>query len=109
MVKKDIGLGIKAPENKCGDKNCSWHGALPVRGRVFNGEVVKDGATGTVVVRWEYVHFVPKYERYERRHTTVVAHNPECIKAKKGDTVTIAECRPISKTKSFIVVEKVNA
>jgi small subunit ribosomal protein S17 len=28
-----------------------------------------------------------------------------CIGAKEGDTVVIAECRPLSKTKSFVVVE----
>jgi len=36
----------------------------------------------------------------------ITAHNPPCIGAKTGDKVKIAECRPISKTKSFVVVEK---
>jgi small subunit ribosomal protein S17 len=35
----------------------------------------------------------------------VTAHSTPCIPVKVGDTVRIAECRPLSKTKSFVVVE----
>ena len=45
-----------------------------------------------------------KFERFERGKSSVQAHNPDCIKAKEGDQVMIAECRPLSKTKSFVVV-----
>ncbi|MCK4969892.1 MAG: 30S ribosomal protein S17, partial [Thermoplasmata archaeon] len=33
------------------------------------------------------------------------AHNPPCLSAKEGDNVTIAECRPLSKTVNFVVVK----
>jgi small subunit ribosomal protein S17 len=39
------------------------------------------------------------------RRTRVKAHNPESIDAKEGDTVRIAETRPLSKTKNFVVIE----
>ena len=104
---RNIGIEAKQPEKECGDSKCPWHGTLSVRGRIFQGEVVGDKASKTVIVEWHYVHYVPKYERYERRHSSVHAYNPECINAKKGDIVRIAECRPISKTKSFVVIEKV--
>jgi small subunit ribosomal protein S17 len=107
MVKKSIGIEAKKPENKCEDSNCPWHGTLPLRGKTFTGTVSSDGGHRTVIVRWHYNYYVPKYERYERRNTSVAAYNPECIKAKKGDIVRIAECRPLSKTKSFVVFEKV--
>ena len=48
---------------------------------------------------------MPKYERYERRKSKMIVYNPECIDAKKGDVVKVAECRPLSKTKSFVVIE----
>ncbi|MFQ6105493.1 MAG: 30S ribosomal protein S17, partial [Candidatus Hydrothermarchaeaceae archaeon] len=32
-------------------------------------------------------------------------HNPACIGAKKNDKVKIMGCRPISKGKTFVVVE----
>ena len=60
----------------------------------------------TVIVRRDYLHYVPKYKRYERRHGHIAAHNPPCLDVKEGDNVKIAECRPISKTVSFVVVEK---
>lgn len=110
MVKqktRNIGIDVKQPEEPCNDSKCPWHGKLSIRGRVFKGEVVSDKTPKTVVVKWGYHHFIPKYERFERKHTSVVAYNPTCINAKKGDIVRIAECRPLSKTKSFVVIEKV--
>jgi len=109
MVKKvrNIGIEAKPPEKICDDPKCCWHGSLSLRGKIFIGEVVSDKAEKTVIVRWDYTHFIPKYERYERRHTKVAAYNPKCINAKKGDIVKIAECRPLSKTKSFVVIERV--
>ncbi len=102
---RDIGLDVEAPSEGCDDENCPFHGTLPVRGRTFQGEVVSDAMEDTVRVRWEYAEKVPKYERYERRNTKVAAHNPACIDAEEGDTVTVAECRPLSKSKTFVVVE----
>lgn len=102
---RDIGIEAKPPEKICGDKNCPWHGTLPVRGRVLEGRVVSAKAQKTAIVEREYYHYIPKYERYERRHSRIVAYNLECIDAKAGDRVKIAECRPLSKTKHFVVVE----
>lgn len=104
---RNIGINVKAPKEKCQDVNCPFHGKLSVRGRIFEGVVVSDKTKKTVTVQWQYFHYIPKYERYERRTTKIAAHNPPCIDAKKGDKVRIAECRPISKTKSFVVVEKI--
>ncbi|RLJ09294.1 MAG: 30S ribosomal protein S17 [Candidatus Aenigmatarchaeota archaeon] len=103
-MKKYIGIPIKPPEKECEDKKCPWHGTLSVRGRVFQGEVKSAKSRRTVIVEWGYHRFVKKYERYERRKTRVTAHNPRCIRAKEGDKVVIAECRPLSKTKKFVVV-----
>ena len=105
MKSKNLGIGVKSPQNKCEDNNCPFHGKLPVRGNVISGKVVSSRAQKTVVIEKQYQHYLPKYERYERRHTRIAAYNPECISAKEGDIVTIAECRPLSKTKSFVVVE----
>ncbi len=102
---RDIGIDVEKPDRSCDDDNCPFHGTLPVRGRVFEGEVRSDDMDNTVTVQWSYSQKLPKYERYERRNTRVTAHNPDCIDAKEGDKVKIAECRPLSKTKSFVVVE----
>jgi small subunit ribosomal protein S17 len=102
----DIGLDAKKPKGSCGSSKCPWHGLLKVRGRVFEGKVVSDRAPSTVTVQWDFSSFVPKYERFARKRTKMHAHNPECIDAKMGDVVKIAECRPLSKSKSFVVIEK---
>ncbi|RLG98782.1 30S ribosomal protein S17 [Candidatus Bathyarchaeota archaeon] len=93
------------PERSCNDKNCPFHGQLSVRGRILEGVVVSDKMEKTVIVRRDYLKYVPKFKRYERRRSRIPAHNPPCINAKEGDRVRIAECRPISKTVSFVVVE----
>ena len=105
-MKKDIGIGVKAPEKSCQDENCPWHGKLPVRGKVIDGKVVSSKTSSTAVVERGYPKFVPKYQGYERRKSRITAHNPPCINAKDGNSVLIAECRPISKTKSFVIVSK---
>lgn len=102
---RDIGLDVKPPEKTCNDQNCPFHGRLAVRGQILEGIVVSDKMDKTVVIRRDYVKYIPKFERYERRKSKIKAHNPPCISAKVGDLVKIAECRPISKTKSFVVIE----
>jgi small subunit ribosomal protein S17 len=97
---------LKKPKKSCEDKNCPFHGELAVRGRILEGDVVSAKMDKTVVVRRDYLYYVPKYKRYERRHGHVSAHNPPCLEVKDGDRVKIAECRPLSKTVSFVVVEK---
>jgi len=101
-----VGLGINPPKEKCSDKNCPFHGILSVRGRIFKGIVVSDKMSKTVTVKLEHVRKVAKYERYERRTSKFHAHNPPCINAKVGDKVRIMECRRLSKTKPFVVVQK---
>jgi small subunit ribosomal protein S17 len=90
---------------ECKDKNCPFHGSLKIRGTTFEGVVVSDKMRNSVVVKRELLEHFPKYERYAKKSSKITAHNPPCINAKVGDTVKIAECRPISKTKSFVVTE----
>ncbi len=59
----------------------------------------------TATVEWERRHFLKKYERYEKRRSKVKAHNPICINASEGNIVKIMECKPLSKTKNFVIVE----
>ena len=93
----------------CKDKHCPKHGTVKVHGRAFIATVLSARAPKTAIVEWERRYHVPKYERYERRRTKINVHNPDCIDAKPGDIVRIRECRPISKTKHFTVIEKLGA
>ncbi len=103
---RDIGYDVKPPEKTCEDSDCPFHGTLPVRGKILEGIVKSTKMPKTIIVERNYLHFVPKYERYERKHTRISAHKPDCFTLEKGDKVKIAECRPLSKTKKFVVIEK---
>jgi small subunit ribosomal protein S17 len=105
---RNIGIEVEKPKKACEDDKCPFHGTLPVRGKTFVGRVMTDKGAKTVIVRWEYSRYNAKYQVYERRHSKVAAYNPECIGAKRDDIVKIAECRPLSKTKKFVVIERVN-
>jgi small subunit ribosomal protein S17 len=50
-----------------------------------------------------------KYERYARSSSKINAHSPASVGADEGDLVTLMECRPLSKTKSFVVIERRDA
>lgn len=102
---RDIGVDVQPPTKICDDKNCPFHGELSVRGQVLRGTVKSTKMDRSVVVRKDYLHYIPKYERYEKRGSNYPAHLPDCIDVEVGDEVYIMECRPLSKSISFVVVD----
>jgi len=68
------------------------------------GIVVSDKMDKSVVVQVQRFTRHPLYERVLRRSTRFHAHDEE-NRCRVGDRVLIAECRPISKTKCWRVVE----
>ncbi len=74
--------------------------------RTIVGRVVSDNMDKTVSVAIERLIKHPVYGKYIRRTTKILAHDAanEC---KSGDRVAISECRPISKNKSWSVVNVV--
>jgi small subunit ribosomal protein S17 len=76
-------------------------------GRTFVGTVVAAKMQNTATIEWNRRKYIPKYERFEKLTTRIKAHNPDDIDAKKGDIVRVKECRPLSKTKHFIITEKI--
>lgn len=93
----------KTTQVKTNEGQDSPSSAISLRGAEFTGTVTSAKAAKTVTVSWERRRFVPKYERYEKRSSKVKAHVPEGMTVREGDTVRIKECRPISKTKHFVV------
>ena len=98
------GLEVVAPKKKCQDDRCPFHGHLKVRGRLLSGKAVSAPGKSFAVIQMEYLHMVAKFSRGERRRSRVSAHVPPCIEVREGDEVTLGECRPLSKTISFVVV-----
>lgn len=105
-AKKNVGMDFVSPSKSCVDKHCPFHGEIGVHGRVFEGKIIKKNPHRTVNVEWERIAYLSKFERYSKSRSRVKAHNPDCIEAEVGDYVTIVETRPISKTKSFVVMRK---
>ena len=66
--------------------------------RTIQGVVASDKGDKTIKVLVEYQTKHPKYGKYLKRRTVLHAHD-EKNEAREGDTVQIAECRPLSKTK----------
>ena len=66
--------------------------------RTVVGVVASDKGNKTIKVVVNYQTKHPKYGKYLKRRTVLHAHD-EKNDAKEGDTVEIAECRPLSKTK----------
>ena len=107
-MKQAVGYNIDfKPQSECADSKCPYHGEVSVRGKLFEGTVVSDSMNKTVKVAWENVVKDTKFSRYFKTTTKVLAHNPDCVKAKKGDKVLIGETRPLSKTKHFAVLQVV--
>ena len=106
---KDVGLGFKTPaeakEGNYVDKKCPFTGDVSIRGRIIKGLVISNKMKRTIVVRRDYLHYIRKYRRYEKRHTNISAHCSPAFKVKEGDVVTIGQCRPLSKTVRFNVLK----
>ena len=106
---KDIGMGIKTPrtaiEGEYIDKKCPFTGNVSIRGRILTGVVKGQKMKRTVVVRRDYLKWIKKYKRYEKRHKNVPSHISPCFEVKEGDRVVIGECRTIAKTVKFNVLK----
>jgi small subunit ribosomal protein S17 len=92
---------------ECEDDKCPVHGTLATRGAILDGTVVSDKMDKTVIVQRDILTKLKKYERHQRKKSRIPAHNPPCINAKLGDAVRIMECRKLSKTVNFVVIEKI--
>ena len=71
--------------------------------RTLTGRVVSNKMNKTIAVEISRLVKHPRYGKYIRRTTKLLAHD-ETNESRKGDTVTIAECRPLSRNKSWRLV-----
>ena len=106
---RDIGIDVPAPKRACEDPHCPFHGTLPVRGQTFEGTVVSTRMQRTAVIERQYLRYIAKFERYEKRTKRFNVHSPSCLDLKAGDRVVLMECRPIAKTVSFVAIQNKGA
>jgi small subunit ribosomal protein S17 len=105
---RNIGISVGSPSKTCEDELCPFHGMLSIRGKLLTGIVSSAKAPKMVVVSREYPRPTPKFKRFQRSRSKVHAYLPPCVEVKEGAEVKIAECRPLSKTVSFVVIEAKN-
>jgi len=107
---RGVGLGFKIPkeatEGTYLDKKCPFTGNVKIRGRILTGVVQKQKMQRTIIIRRDYLHYIKKYNRFEKRHRNMAVHLSPCFRdVENGDIVTIGECRPLSKTVRFNVLK----
>lgn len=98
MTKKK-GKKKNRSNTSCADPKCPFHGNLKVRGREFEGRVIRK-LPKRITIQFERIVKVNKYDRYKRENTKIQARLPDCKKGEveEGDKVRIGECKPLSKT-----------
>ena len=104
---RNIGLPVKELKKKPvkNEKNNPFNGSLSIRGKIFEGIVINAKAKGTVVIERESLIDFTKFKRFGRSKNKIHAHVPSNLDIQEGDYVIAAECRPISKSVSFVVIE----
>jgi len=106
---KNVGLGFKTPEDAINgtyiDKKCPFTGNVSIRGKILKGVVVSTKMTRTIIIRRDYLHYIKKYNRFEKRHRNIPAHCSPAFSPKEGDIVIVGQCRPIAKTVRFNVLQ----
>lgn len=106
---KSVGLGFKTPKAAVNgtyiDKKCPFTGNVSIRGRMMRGVVHGTKMKRSIVIRRNYLHFVQKYQRYMKRHKNFTVHCSPCFEPRVGDEVVVGQCRPLSKTVRYNVLE----
>jgi small subunit ribosomal protein S17 len=94
----------------CEDRDCHVHGNLKTRGRIFKGTVIRKFHK-RIVIEFERMIYVRKYERYAKSKTKIHARLPTCMEKaiNVGDLIKVQECRPLSKIIHFVVIEKIKS
>merc|ERR1712071_220167 len=73
---RNVGLGFKTPREAIEvtyiDKKCPFTGDVSIRGRILTGVVLK--MKRTIVIRRDYLHYIKKYNRFEKRHRNMSVH-----------------------------------
>merc|ERR1719236_190808 len=106
---RNVGLSFATPkeakEGKYIDKKCPFTGNVSIRGKILKGMVISTKMKRTIIIRRNYLHYIKKYNRFEKRHNNVAVHCSPAFDAKEGDIVTVGQCRPLAKTVRFNVLK----
>lgn len=109
---KSVGLGFRTPKEATNgryvDNKCPFTGGVSIRGRIMRAHVLRTKKMKrAIVIRRNYLHFINKYQRYMKRHKNFTVHCSPCFDPKDGDDVIVGQCRPLSKTIRYNVIQHI--
>mmetsp|Transcript_7879 Transcript_7879/g.18111 ORF Transcript_7879/g.18111 Transcript_7879/m.18111 type:complete len:158 (-) Transcript_7879:119-592(-) len=106
---RNVGLSFTTPkeakEGNFVDKKCPFTGNVSIRGKILKGMVISNKMKRTIIIRRNYLHYIKKFNRFEKRHSNVAVHCSPAFEPKEGDIATVGQCRPLSKTVRFNVLK----
>ena len=85
------------------DKKCPFTGNVSIRGRILSGVVLRMKMQRTIVIRREYLHYVKKYSRFEKRHKNMSVHLSPAFKYVRCPVCTALCFGEIDQLWSFIL------
>ena len=62
------------------DKKCPFTGNVSIRGRILTGIVASMKMKRTIIIRRDYLHYIKKYNRFEKRHKNLSCHLSPCFR-----------------------------
>jgi len=71
---------MQAIEGTYVDKKCPFTGNVSIRGRILTGIVKSKKMKRTIVIRRDYLHYIKKYKRFEKRHKNISVHCSPCFR-----------------------------
>lgn len=57
----------------------------------------------------DYLHYIKKYNRFEKRHKNTPVHVSPAFRVKPGDEILAGQCRPLSKTVRFNMLKMIRS
>merc|ERR1712166_1329690 len=106
---RNVGLSVTTPkeakEGRYVDKKCPFTGNVSIRGRILKGMCISHKMKNTIIIRRNYLHYIKKYNRYEKRHKNVAVHCSPAFEPKDGDIITAGQRRPLAETVRFNVIK----
>merc|ERR1711920_149789 len=85
---------------------CHFTGNVSIRGKILKGMCISAyKMRHTIVMRRTYLHYIKKFNRFEKRHGNIAVHCSPCFDVEEGDIITAGQCRPLSKTVRFNVLK----
>ena len=76
---------------------------------LITGVIKTTKMKNTIIIRKDYLHYIKKYQRFEKRHKNTPVHVSPAFRLKPGDEILAGQCRPISKTVRFNVLKVIRS